>query len=90
MFNLNSLNVERLEVMGGATWGRGQIPESPDSFIDSLVRRVDRGRFRFEIRSLSNGPQLGRSQDMSSEMAHEGIGISMLAMGQATTTPSPT
>lgn len=27
---------------------------------------------------------------MSSEMAHEGIGISMLAMGQATTAPSLT
>ena len=90
MFNLNSSNAERLEVMRGATWGRGQIPESLDSFIDSLVRRVDRGRFRFEIGSLSNGPQLGRSQDISSEMAYEGIGISMLATGQATIAPSPT
>lgn len=56
MFNLDSLNVERPEVMRGATWGRGQIPESLDSFIDSLVRSVDRGRFRFEIGSSNNGP----------------------------------
>ena len=50
---------------------------------------MDRGRFRFEKGSLSNGPQLGRSQDMSSEMVHKGIGISILVMSQATIASSP-
>ena len=37
------------------------IPESPDSFLESLVQRVDRGRFRFELGDSSTGPSLRNS-----------------------------
>lgn len=60
MFNLNKLNNYRPEVVRGDAWSRGQIPESLDSLIESLIQRVDRGRFRFKIGSSSNGPQLLR------------------------------
>nr|POE88635.1 hypothetical protein CFP56_72821 [Quercus suber] len=41
------------------------IPESPDSFVESLVQRMDRGRFRFELGSSSNGPNLTGPQNES-------------------------
>lgn len=37
---------------------KGCILESPDSFIESLVQRVDRRRFKFELGDSSNGPRL--------------------------------
>lgn len=58
MFNLDNLNTDRPEVLPNSTWNRGQIPESPDSMIETLVQRVDRGRFRFEVGNSSNGPNL--------------------------------
>lgn len=58
MFNLDRLNDERLEIMQDQGWAKGCIPESPDSFIESLVQRVNRGRFRFELGTLSTGPSL--------------------------------
>ena len=44
LFNLDSLNESRPEVMQGTRWTNGQIPESPDSFVQPLVHRVNRGR----------------------------------------------
>lgn len=41
MFNLDSLNENRPEAMQNQSWEKGCIPESPDSFIKSLVQRVD-------------------------------------------------
>lgn len=58
MFNLDNLNTDRPEVLPNSTWNRWQIPESPDSMIETLVQRVDRGRFRFEVGNSSNGPNL--------------------------------
>nr|POE55683.1 hypothetical protein CFP56_59234 [Quercus suber] len=55
MFNLDKLNDVRLEVKQGSTWEKGHISESPDSFIESLVQRVDRRRFRFELVESSIG-----------------------------------
>lgn len=46
-------------------WEKGCIPESPDSFIENLVQRVDRGRFRFEVGDTSNGPGLMDSQNLN-------------------------
>ena len=40
LFNLDSINETRLEVMQGATWSHGQIPESLESFIEPLVQRT--------------------------------------------------
>ena len=47
-FNLDKLNEERPEVRTGEAWRRGQIPESPEEFVESLIQRVNRGRCRFE------------------------------------------
>ena len=90
MFNPDNLNPNRLEVLRGAAWGRGQIPELPDSFIESLVQRVDRGRFRCEIGSLSNGPQLQRPQTLPYEMSQSSNGNPILGTGEATIVLGPT
>nr|POF26510.1 hypothetical protein CFP56_40117 [Quercus suber] len=57
MFNLDKLNEDRPEVRQDQRWAKGCIPESPDS-IESLVQRVNCGRFRFELGSSSHGPSL--------------------------------
>ena len=58
LFNLDSLNEERHEIVQSRPWMNGYIPESPDSFIESLVQRVNHGRFRFELGSSITGPSL--------------------------------
>lgn len=58
MFNLDKLNDARLEILHDQGWAKGCIPKSPDSFIESLVQKVDRGRFKFEVGDSSNGPRL--------------------------------
>lgn len=58
MFNLDNLNENRLESMQHHGWEKGCIPESPDSFIELLVQRVNRGRFRFEMGNSSDRPHL--------------------------------
>ena len=58
MFNLDQLNEERPEARQDQGWAKGCIPESPDSFIESLVQRVDCGRCRFELGGSSYGPSL--------------------------------
>lgn len=58
MFNLDALNEERPEARQDQGWAKGCIPESPDSFIESLVHRVNRGRFRFELGGSSHGLSL--------------------------------
>lgn len=58
MFNLDKLHEERPEAMQEQGWAKGCILESPDSFIESLVQRVNRGRFRFELGGSSHGPTL--------------------------------
>ena len=58
MFNLDQLNEERPEARQDQGWIKGCIPESPDSFIESLVQKVDHGRFRFELECSSHGPSL--------------------------------
>ena len=58
MFNLDQLNEERPEARQDQGWAKGCIPESPDSFIESLVQRVDCGRCRFELGGSSHGPSL--------------------------------
>ena len=90
MFNPDNLNANRLEVLRGAAWGRGQIPKLPDSFIELLVQRVDRGRFRCDIGSSSNGPQLQRPQTLPSEMSQASNGNPILGTGQATIVLGPT
>ena len=58
MFNLDKLNEDRPEVRQDQGWAKGCIPESLDSFIESLVQRVNRRRFRFGLGSSSHGPSL--------------------------------
>ena len=89
MFNLNKLNDDRPEVVWGAAWSYGQIPESPDSLIESLVQRVDRGRFRFEIGSSSNGPQLLRPQALPTEVVQDGNSNLTMGMGHIGTASGP-
>lgn len=47
-FNLDKLNEERPEVRTGKACRHGQILESPEEVVESLVQRVNRGRCRFE------------------------------------------
>ena len=42
MFSLDNLNDIKPEVRQGYTWEKSQIPESPDSFVESLVQRVNK------------------------------------------------
>ena len=58
MFNLDQLNEERPEARQDQGWAKGCIPESPDSYIESLIQKVDRGRCRFELGGSSHGPSL--------------------------------
>ena len=67
MFNLDKLNETHPEVLQSHGWDKGCIPESPDSFIENLVQRVDRRRFRFKWGDSSNGPGLMESQRRNSE-----------------------
>ncbi|KAK7855292.1 hypothetical protein CFP56_028759 [Quercus suber] len=89
MFNLNKLNDDRPEVVRGAAWSRGQIPESPDSLIESLVQRVNRGRFKFEIGSSSNGPQLLRTQVLPTKVVQDGNSNLTMGMGHIGTGSGP-
>lgn len=75
LFNLDKLNETRLEVLQSHGWDKGCIPESPNSFIENLVQRMDRRRFRFEMGDSSNGPGLMASQIRSSEqgVTQEGL-----------------
>lgn len=63
MFNMDSLNEERSETRRDQNWAKGCIPGSPDSFVESFVQRVNRGRFRFELGGPSNGPRLVDPQE---------------------------
>ena len=58
LYNLDKLNEDRPEVLVGAAWGRGQIPESSEELVESLVQRVNRGMVRFERGSSSLGQNL--------------------------------
>ena len=89
MFNLNKLNDDRPEVVRGVAWSRGQIPKSPDYLIKSLVQRVDRGRFRFEIRRSSNRPQLLRPQALPTEVVQDGNSNLTIGIGHIGTASSP-
>ena len=60
--NLDSLNEDRPEVQCQG-WDKGGIPESPNSYIESLVQRVNRGRFIFELGDSSDGPRLVNPQE---------------------------
>ena len=62
MFNLDNLNSVRPEVLPNSNWNRGQIIESLDFFIESVVRRVDRDTIKYEIGESSTGPHLARVQ----------------------------
>lgn len=66
MFNLDSLNESHLEAIQDQGWEKGYILESLDSFIETLVQWVDRGRFRFELGYLSTRPRLLNSQNENS------------------------
>lgn len=90
MFNLDKLNEDRPKVLRGPAWSHGQIPESLDSLIESLVQRVDRSRFRFKVgNSRSTGPQLIHPQALNARVAHEGISNQIVGMGQLGSTSSP-
>lgn len=67
MFNLDRLNTNRPETRQGVAWRRGQIPEDPDAFVVSLVRRVDRNILHFEVGGPSNGPSIRRTQASAHE-----------------------
>lgn len=86
MFNLDSLNESRPKVMQGTRWNYGQIPESPNSFIQPLVQRVNRGRFRFEMGDSSLGPRQPspRAQSYSTERMQDNLSHLGLNGGLAT------
>ena len=63
LYNLDKLNEDRPEVLVGATWRRGQIPESPKDLVESLVQRVNKGMVRFERGSFSLGQNLQSTLD---------------------------
>lgn len=82
MFNLENLNANNLEAYQGVAQRRGQIPEVPGSYIESLVRRVNRSKLRFEIGVPSTGPSIRRSQDLAHEVKHARGSSTFLEVGQ--------
>ena len=65
MFNLDKLNDDHLVWLRGVAWEQGQIPESTEGLIDSLVSRVDRDRLQAEFGGSSNGPSIHESNVMA-------------------------
>ena len=71
MFNLESLNEGRPDwTHGHAVLTDSQPHYSFDSYINVLVRNIDRARFNVEDGSLSEGPQIRRAQSMDNTV-HE-------------------
>ena len=68
MFNLDRLNEDRLEWLCGSAWEQGQIPDSTNGLITSLVHRVDRNMIRANLEDLSIG--LSRGQPNSLTQTH--------------------
>jgi len=68
MFNLDKLNEDCPKWLRRDAWDVGQILESTDSFVQSLVNRVDRERLRFEFGSSSTGPRLRRTHDVGQHL----------------------
>lgn len=65
MFNLDRLNDDHFVWLRGAAWEQGQIPESTEGLINSLVSRVDRDRLRAGFGGSSNGPNIRESNVMA-------------------------
>nr|POF10214.1 hypothetical protein CFP56_14152 [Quercus suber] len=57
------LNDDRPEWLRWDAWNRGQIPDSIDSIIESLVTRVDKDRLRSDFGSSSSGSRIRRPND---------------------------
>ena len=80
LFYLDSLNESRPEAMQGTRWTHGQIPESPDFVIRSLVQRVNRGQLRFDMGDSSLDPRLFgphvhsyNTERMQDDLSHLGL-----------------
>uniref|UniRef100_A0A7N2MIT6 Uncharacterized protein n=1 Tax=Quercus lobata TaxID=97700 RepID=A0A7N2MIT6_QUELO len=58
MFNLDRLNKDRPKWLHGTAWEMGQIPESTDGLISSLVNRKDRVRLRAVVGNVRHGPSI--------------------------------
>ena len=71
LYNLDKLNEDGPEVLVGAAWRRGQIPESPKELVESLVQRVNRGMVRFEKGSFSLGQNLQSPLDRDTNLGIE-------------------
>lgn len=82
MFNLENLNANNPEAYQGVAWRRGQIPKVPGSYIESLVRRVNRSKLRFEIGVPSTWSSIRRSQDLAHEVKHARGSSTFLEVGQ--------
>nr|POE60195.1 hypothetical protein CFP56_25395 [Quercus suber] len=70
----------------------GFILESPDSFIESLVQRVNCGRFRFELGGSSIGPSILPDQAVTNQSQNVDpncINNQEKGHGVVTTNPSP-
>ena len=56
LFNLDRLNEDHPDWVRRDAWNREQILDILETITESLVQRVDRNRFRFEVGSSSDGP----------------------------------
>ena len=61
MFNLDRLNEDCLELLHGTTWERGQILESTDGLIRSLVNKEDKVRLWAIAGNVRHGPCINSS-----------------------------
>ena len=61
IFNIDRLNDEHPMWLCGTAWEQGQILESNDGLIDSLVNREDRDRLRAKAGSVRNGPSISHA-----------------------------
>nr|POE78111.1 hypothetical protein CFP56_37903 [Quercus suber] len=58
MFNLDRLNDDHPKWLRGNAWERGQILESTDELINSLVNGADRDRLQTVLGSVRHGPSI--------------------------------
>ena len=65
MFNLDRINDDRPVQLRWTAWEQGQILESTDGLIESLVNREDRDRLRAEAGSVRNGPSISPANGLA-------------------------
>lgn len=69
------MNEGRPEWLRRNAWDVGQVPEATDSFVQSMVNRVDRDGLRVEIGNSSSRPSIRRTSEEGQTLLQPIIGL---------------